>query len=230
MYPIGSSNRPRILLAEDHTLVAEACRKLLEPEYEVVGIVADGLSMVRASMELHPDVIIADIGMQQLNGLDAAAEVMERDPTVRVIFLTMNDKQELAVEAFRRGAAGYLLKTSAASELMLAVRSVLQGTRYLSPILSKTDVRRFVERHRSGEEGEVQLSLRQREVLQLLAEGKCMKEVGSALNLATRTVAFHKYRIMAALGIKTNAELVHYAIRKSIISAAQVPLHAPNFR
>ncbi len=217
MDPISSSNRPRILVAEDHTLIAEACRKLLEPEFEVIGIVADGRAMVRAAMELRPDVIVADIGMQHLNGLDAAAEVTQRTPTVRVIFLTMHDNRELAAEAFQRGAAGYLLKTSAASELTLAVHSVVQGIQYLSPMVSKIAVRRFVETHRSENDGEVQLTFRQREVLQLLAEGKSMKEVGSVLNLATRTVAFHKYRIMATLGVRTNAELVQYALRHFII-------------
>ncbi len=212
------SHRPRIILAEDHTLVAEACKKLLEPEFEVVRIVADGRALVQAAAELRPDVIVSDITMPQLNGLDAGEQVLQAVPGVKLVFLTMSTNRDLAVEAFRRGAAGYLLKTSAASELTQAVRQALRGTRYVSPLISKLDVRRFMRRqHLEGEA--VTLTQRQREVLQLLAEGRSMKEVGSVLNLATRTVAFHKYRIMSVLGLKSNAELVQYAIRNSIISA-----------
>ncbi len=212
------SQRPRIVLAEDHTLVAEACKKLLEPEFEVVRIVADGRALVQAAAELRPDVVISDITMPQLNGLDAGEQVLQLVPGVKLVFLTMSANRELAAEAFRRGAAGYLLKTSAASELAQAVRQALRGTRYVSPLISKLDVRRFVNRqHLEGEA--VTLTQRQREVLQLLAEGRSMKEVGSVLHLATRTVAFHKYRIMSVLGLKSNAELVQYAIRNSIISA-----------
>lgn len=213
-------SRPRIVLADDHTLVAEACKKLLEPEFEVLSIVSDGRALLRAALELHPDVIVSDIAMPQLNGLDAGEQILQQAPSVKLVFLTMNGSRELAAEAFRRGASGYLLKTSAASELVLAVRQALRGQRYLSPVISKMDLRRFLRVETAGPaEEHAALTQRQREVLQLLAEGRSMKEVGSVLNLATRTVAFHKYRIMSMLGLKSNAELVQYAIRNSIISA-----------
>ena len=219
MNTLTSTHRTRIILADDHTLVAEACKKLLEPEFEVVRIAADGRALLRVVAEARPDVIISDIAMPQLNGLDAAEQVLQLLPSVKVIFLTMNGSRELAAEAFRRGASGYLLKTSAASELVAAVRQVLRGTRYLSPLISKKDVRHFLLGHEAPGDQEALLTGRQREVLQLLAEGRSMKEVGSVLNLATRTVAFHKYRIMSMLGLKSNAELIQYAIRNSIISA-----------
>lgn len=219
MSQLPSLQRTRIVLADDHTLVAEACKKLLEPEFEVVRIVPDGRALIQAAAELRPDVIVSDIAMPQLNGLDAGKQLLHLIPKVKLVFLTMNPSRDLAMEAFRAGASGYLLKTSAASELVAALRQVLRGTRYLSPLISKMDVRRFVrQQHRETGEA-VALTQRQREVLQLLAEGCSMKEVGSVLNLATRTVAFHKYRIMSVLGLKSNAELVQYAIRNSIISA-----------
>ncbi len=219
MNPLQRPQRARILLADDHTLVAEACRKLLEPEFEVVGIVGDGRTLMRAAAELKPDVIIVDVAMPQLNGLDAGGQIKLARPSVRLIFLTMNEDRELAAEAFRRGASGYLLKTSAASELVLAVREALRDGKYLSPVISKNELRRFVRTHPQTRDKKELLTPRQREVLQLLAEGRSMKEVGSVLNLSTRTVAFHKYRIMAILGLKSNAELVQYAIRNSIIAA-----------
>ncbi len=217
---VPTSARARIVVAEDHRLVAEACKKLLEPEFEIVGIVSDGRALLRAAAELRPDTIVCDIAMPQLNGLDAGQQIMQLMPSVRLIFLTMNENRELAAEAFRRGASGYLLKTSAASELAVAIREVLRGRRYLSPVLSKADLRRFLRTHEGAETSkEALLTQRQREVLQLLAEGRSMKEVASILNLATRTVAFHKYRIMHLLELRTNAELVQYAIRHSIIPA-----------
>ncbi len=216
---LPSPHRPRIILADDHTLVAEACKKLLEPEFEVVRIVPDGRALLEAAAQLQPDVIVSDIAMPQLNGLDAGEQVRRLLPSVRLVILTMNASRELAAEAFGRGASGYLLKTSAAAELITAVRQALRGQRYLSPLISKLDVRRFLHEQQVGPRpGGPQLTPRQREVLQLLAEGRSMKEVGSVLNLATRTVAFHKYRIMSLLGLKSNAELVQYAIRNSIIA------------
>jgi DNA-binding NarL/FixJ family response regulator len=211
-----SPRRVRVLLADDHVLIAEACKTLLEPEFEVIGTVADGRALLRASAELKPDVIICDIAMPLLNGLDAGDQVKQAAPDVRLIFLTMNTDPEVAAEAFRRNASGYLLKTAAASELVVAVRAALKGDRYLSPQISRGNLRGFLLKHRSEPP---QLTERQREVLQLLAEGRSMKEVASVLNLATRTIAFHKYRIMEILGLKTNADLVQYAIRNSIISA-----------
>jgi len=213
------SNRPRVLIADDHTLMAELCRNLLESEFEVVGTVGDGRSMVRAAGELSPDVIIVDIAMPVLNGLDAGEQVKAMRPTIKLIFLTMNDDLELAAEAFRRGATGYLLKTCEVSEMVTAVREVLRGRLYMSQALSRDDVDYMVRsKKRFVEQGD-RLTERQREVLQLLAEGKVMKEIGDVLNMTPRTVAFHKYRMMEALGAKSDAELIRYAIRNHIIAA-----------
>lgn len=212
-------NLPKILIADDHTLVAEACKKLLESDYEVVGTVSDGRSLVRAAVELRPHLIIVDVAMPLLNGLDAGQQIKELTPSVKLIYLTMNHDADLAAEAFRRGAAGYLLKTCAASELTIAVREVLRGMSYLSPMIAKDTVQFLLRQDKKLVDEANKLTVRQREVLQLLAEGKCMKEVAGVLNLTTRTVAFHKYRIMDVLNAKSNAELVQYAIRHHLIAA-----------
>ena len=211
---------PRVLIADDHTLVADLCKKLLEPEFEVVGTVSNGHDLVRAATQLKPDVVIVDIAMPVLNGLDAAQQVKEALPAVKLIFLTMNGDTDLAAEAFRRGASGYLLKTCAASEMLIAVREALRGRTYMSQALCKDEVnfRRRQEKKLVYQE-EHRLTERQREVLQLLAEGKVMKEIGDVLNMTTRTVAFHKYRIMESLGAKSSAELVRYAVRNHIVAA-----------
>ena len=212
-----SSIRSRILLADDHNLVAELCKGLLEPEFDVVGVVCNGQDLVRAAGELKPDVIVLDIAMPVLNGLDAGKQVKEAVHAVKLVYLTMNTDPELALEAFNRGASGYLLKSCAASEMVLAVREVLRGKTYLSPTLKeKVDYLRWEQKEIRDEAN--RLTERQREVLQLLAEGKVMKEIGGILNISTRTVAFHKYRIMGTLGAKSNAELVRYAIRNHIVA------------
>ena len=205
--------RTRILLADDHNLVAELCKRLLETEYEVVGIATDGRALVRAATELKPDVIIADVGMPILNGLDAAQQVKQKLPTVKIIFLTMNPDPDIAAEAFRRGASAYLVKTSAASEVVASVREVMRGKTYISPTISKEAIDLSLWQHKKLVDDSEKLTDRQREVLQLLAEGKGMKEVAAILNMTTRTVAFHKYRIMEVLGTKNNADLVKYAVR-----------------
>jgi DNA-binding NarL/FixJ family response regulator len=212
-------NLPRILIADDHTLVAEACRKLLEPDYEVVATVSDGRALVRAVPELKPHLIVVDVAMPLLNGLDAGQQARELLPSVRLIFLTMNHDADVAAEAFRRGASGYLVKSCAASELTTAVREVLRGKSYLSPMIAKDTVDFLLRQDKKLVDEGDRLTERQREVLQLLAEGKCMKEVGAVLNLTTRTVAFHKYRIMEVLNVRTTAELVQYAIRNHLIPA-----------
>jgi len=212
-------NLPRVMIADDHVLVAEACRKLLESEYEIVATVSDGRALVQAATELRPQLIIVDVAMPILNGLDAGQQVKEFLPSVKLVYLTMNHDADLAAEAFRRGASGYLLKTCAASELTTAVREVLRGKSYLSPTIARDTVDFLLRQGtRLIEEGE-RLTERQREVLQLLAEGKCMKEVADVLNITTRTVAFHKYRIMEVLNAKSSAELVQYAIRNHLIAA-----------
>jgi DNA-binding NarL/FixJ family response regulator len=209
--------RPRVLIADDHTLVAEACVKLLEPEFEVVGTVADGQALLAAVPDLKPDVIVLDVGMPLLNGLEAGRRIKKMVRRVRLVYLTMNTDMGIAAEAFRGGASGYLLKTSAAAELVTAVREVLKGNRYVSPLVTN-DVEGFFLESRVSSMGEEKLTNRQREVLQLLAEGKSMKEVAYILDMTPRTVAFHKYRIMERLHVRTNAELIQYAIREHFIS------------
>jgi len=214
---MDNRQKARLLLADDHTLVAEACKSLLEPEFDVVAIVTDGRALVRAAVELRPDVLIIDIAMPLLNGLDAGEQVKHALPEARVVYLTMNVSPEVAAEAFRRGASGYLPKSAAASELIPAVRAVLTSTSYLSRLTTKDTVDFLLRRKKSREEGQ-HITRRQREVLQLLAEGLSMKEVAFILKLKPGTVAFHKYRIMTTLGIKTNADLLRYALREHMIS------------
>jgi len=212
-------NRSRILIADDHNLIAELCKGLLETEFDVVGTVSDGRALVRSAIILKPDVIVLDIAMPILNGLDAGRQVKEILPNVKLVYLTMNSDMEVTAEAFRRGASGYLLKTCAAAEMVTAVRAVLRGKTYMSSALSRETVN-FLRRHEKElVKEDDRLTERQREVLQLLAEGKVMKEVGSILNMTTRTVAYHKYRMMEVLGAKSNAELVKYAVRNHMVAA-----------
>jgi DNA-binding NarL/FixJ family response regulator len=211
--------RPRIMIADDHAFVADACKKLLEPEYDVVATVGDGRALVRIAATLKPQVIIIDIGMPLLNGLDAGQQIKQILRSVKLVFLTMNTDPVLAAEAFRRGASAFLLKTCAASELSVAVREVLKGMSYLSPAIAKETVDFLLRQDKEFIDEGQRLTERQREVLQLLTEGKSMKEVAYALNVTTNTVAFHKYRIMEILNAKSNAELVQYAIRNHVIAA-----------
>jgi DNA-binding NarL/FixJ family response regulator len=208
--------KTRLLLADDHNLVAEACKKLLEPEFDVVAIVNDGRALMQAALEFKPDVLIIDIAMPLLNGLDAGEQAKNALPEAKVVYLTMNMNPEVAAEAFRRGASGYLPKSAAASELITAIREVLKGKSYLSPLITKETVD-FLLRKRKSRAERALITKRQREVLQLLAEGLSMKEVAHILKLKPGTVAFHKYRIMAALGVKTNAELLKFAIKQHMI-------------
>jgi len=212
-------NRSRILIADDHNLVAELCKRLLETEFDVVGVVSDGRALVCSAIELKPDVIVLDIAMPILNGLDAGQKVKEMLPTVKLVYLTMNPDVQVAAEAFARGASGYLLKTCAASEMVLAVREVLRGKSHLSQALSRDTVNFLRRQDKQLVNEDERLTRRQREVLQLLAEGKVMKEVGDILNMTPRTVAYHKYRMMEVLGAKSNAELVKYALRNHMVAA-----------
>jgi DNA-binding NarL/FixJ family response regulator len=212
-------NRSRIMIADDHAFVADACRKLLEPEYDVVATVEDGRALVRVAANLKPQVIIIDIGMPLLNGLDAGCQVKQILPQVKLVFLTMNTDPALAAEAFRRGASGYLLKTCAASELIVAIREVLKGMSYLSSAIDKKRIHFLLRQDKEFIDEGQRLTERQREVLQLLTEGKSMKQVAHALNLSKETVAFHKYRIKEILNAKNDAELVQYAVRSHIIAA-----------
>lgn len=213
------TNRPRVLIADDHNLIAELCKRLLDVEFDVVGIVSDGRALVRAAGELRPDVVVVDVAMPVLNGLDAGRQVKEMLPTVKLVYLTMNQDVELAAEAFRCGASGYLLKTCAAAEMVLAVREVLRGKSYMAATLPRDTVNFLRKQDKRIVQEDERLTQRQREVLQLLAEGKVMKEVSSILNMSTRTVAYHKYRMMEVLGAKSGAELVKYAVRNHMTAA-----------
>ena len=207
----------RLLLADDHRLLADACRSLLEPEYQVVGVETDGRSLVKSAITLKPDLVILDIAMPHLNGLDAAQQIKQKLPSVKLVFMTMNQAPEVAAEAFRRGASAYVLKQSAAEELVNAVRMVLRGESYLSPLVARETVN-FLLNQGKAATAEAQITTRQSEILQLLAEGMSMKEVANELNLKPGTVAFHKYRMMETLGLKTNAELLEYAIKRQMTS------------
>ena len=209
--------RPRVLLADDHRLLREAFVKLLEPDCDVVGAVADGRALLEAVPTLRPDIVVLDIAMPQLNGLDAARQLKHAMPDVKVIFLTVSEDPDLAAEAFRTGASGFLLKNSAASELLQAIRDVSQGRSYVTPLATR-DVLDTLLRQPESSGGAHELSPRQREVLQLLAEGRTMKEIANILKITARTVAFHKYSMMQELGIKTSAELIQFAIKKHIVS------------
>ena len=205
---------PRVLLADDHALLLAAFEKLLAAECDIVGMVSDGRALVAAAEELKPDLVILDIAMPTLNGLEAARQIRQRVRDVKLVFLTMNEDADLAVEALRIGASGYLLKRSAASELLTAIREVMEGRSYVTPLITEGLVESLQHpEDRSGRE----LTTRQREVLQLIAEGRSMKEVGSILSLTPRTVAFHKYRMMEQLNVKTTAELVQYAVKHHIV-------------
>jgi DNA-binding NarL/FixJ family response regulator len=208
----------RILIADDHRLLADACKNLLEPEFEVVGIVTEGRSLIHSAIELKPDIIILDISMPQLNGLDAGTQVKRKLPRVKLVFLTMNMAAEVAAEAFRRGASAYVLKQSAADELLLAVRKVQHGFSYLSPLVAKETVMYLQSQQKHFSE-EKRITERQSEVLQLLAEGMSMKEVANMIDVTPGTVAFHKYRMMETLNIKTNAALLEYAIKRNMTPA-----------
>jgi DNA-binding NarL/FixJ family response regulator len=207
--------RPRVLLADDHRLLREAFAHLLEPGCEVVGAVGDGRALLEAAQELRPDIVVLDIAMPLLNGLDAARQLRELMPEVRVIFLTVSEDPDLAADAFRAGAAGYLLKNCAASELFQAIQEVFEGRSYVTPLATQGLVGSLI-REPGPARGAAQLSTRRREVLQLLAEGRTMKEVAHILAITPRTVAFHKYGMMEELGIKTSAELVQFAVKHRI--------------
>ena len=204
------ASRPRIVIADDHTLIAEAFHKLLENEFEVVAKVHDGHRLIEAARKLHPDVVLVDIGMPLLNGLEAAQRIKRTVPDIKIIYVSINRDPDVVAEAFRGGASGYLPKTAAASELLFAIHKALKGECYVSPQLKPLagDSRAIPE---------TQLTERQVEVLQLLAEGRSMREAASLLNLTARTVAFHKYRIMENLHLRNDAEVVRYALRHHVV-------------
>ena len=210
--------RPRVLLADDHPLIMGGIRRILAPEVELVGIAKDGRELVDAALRLKPDIAIVDIGMPVLNGIDAVREIGKQLPGTRVIFLTMHDEAIYVVEAMKAGARGYLLKSSAEEELLIAIREVMAGRRYITPLIPRTTW----EVAKPGQQGEevrgAELSARQRQVLQLIAQGRTAKEIAGILHLSVKTAEFHKYNIMRKLGLHNTAELTKYAMQKGLIT------------
>lgn len=209
-------SRPRVLLADDHTLLLEAFEKLLAEECDVVGAVSNGQALLEAASRLRPDIAVVDIGMPLLNGIDAARRLKQLEPDIRIIFLTMNEDPDLAAEAFRAGASGYLLKRSAASELLTAIRETMKRRSYVTSLVTAGLMGSMMQDREQKKKAE-NLTPRQREVIQLIVEGRSMKEVAAMLNITPRTVAFHKYQIMSQLRIRTTAELIQYAIKRHIV-------------
>jgi len=209
--------RARIFLADDHSLLLDAFKNLLEPEYDVVGTATDGRIMLKMVKELAPDLVLMDIAMPNLNGFDAGEKLKKILPDVKLVFLTVNEDPDMVNEAFRIGASGYLLKSSASSELFQAIEAVLNSKHYVSPKIDKSLEGAFIK-NPGAHKVHGDLSLRQREVLQLLAEGNTMKQVASILNITPRTVAFHKYQIMETLDVKSNSELIQYAVKHGFVS------------
>jgi DNA-binding NarL/FixJ family response regulator len=207
----------RILIADDHQLLADACKNLLEPEFLVVGMVTDGRDLADAVTTFKPNIVLLDIYMPRLNGLDAGEQVKKKHPAIKLIFLTMTLAADIAAEAFRRGASGYVLKQSAGAELLVAVRKVNRGESYLSPLIAKETVTFLLNKGERFTE-EKRITKRQSEILQLLAQGLSMKQVASVIDVRPGTVAFHKYRMMETLNITTNAELLGYALKRQMIA------------
>jgi DNA-binding NarL/FixJ family response regulator len=204
---------PRLILADDHTLVAEALHQLLAPHFDVVAMVADGHALVDAATALKPDAVVVDVAMPLLNGLEACRQLKAKMPNLKLVFLTMNEDPELASEAMRVGASGYVLKKSAGSELLQAIQAALRGKFHITRQIARGMEDSFI-RNPHGRSHRKSLTPRQQEVVQLLAEGKSMKEAASALSVTPRTVAFHKYRVMQELGFKTNADLLQFVIKR----------------
>ncbi|HEY7095721.1 MAG TPA: response regulator transcription factor [Terriglobales bacterium] len=215
MVGLNGKNRPRVLIADDHSIVAEGLRSVLERHCEVVGVVRDGRELLAEAPNLKPDVVVADISMPLLNGLEAAERLKVLMPDVKVVFLTMKDDPNLAAAALDLGSVGYVLKHSASSELFTAVCDVLEGKPYVTPRLRPENWAIRKERARQYEK---ELTPRQKEVLQLLAEGRPMKEIADILKVSEKTIMFHKYHIMSAFNLKNNADLVLFALKNHLIS------------
>jgi DNA-binding NarL/FixJ family response regulator len=206
---------PRILLADDHVMLLDALAKLLADEWDVVGRVSDGRDVAAAAEQLRPELIVLDIAMPPVSGLDVGRQIKQVLPQIKLVFMTMNDDPELAAEAFRAGASGYVLKRSAATELSTAIREVMKGRSYVPSFLTRDIMSALLADPRRPQSRE--LSPRQQQVLRRLASGDSMKEVAAALNVSPRTVAFHKYQMMTQLQIKSTAELIQYAVKHKVV-------------
>lgn len=210
--------KTRVLLADDHRIIVEGLQGILEPEFELVGTVEDGRALVDAAQKLNPDVIVADISMPLLNGIEAAKQLKKAHSRAKIIFLTMHLDATYATRALEAGAMGYVLKHSASSELVTAIREVLRGRVYVTPMITKEVMQSFMDGSHRTRRVSLELTPRQREVLQLVAEGHSLKEIGTILHISTRTVEFHKYRIMEDFDLHTNAALIQYAVKHGITS------------
>jgi|SRR6266850_4023930 len=206
-----------VLLADDHAIVTEGLRHVLEPDFEVVGAVANGRELVAAALRLKPDVIVADVSMPLLNGIEAARHIRKTDRRVKIVFLTMHPDLVYASEAFQAGASAYVLKSSAGTEIVTAIGEALRGRTFVTPALDQQSLNSQIQRDRSSPTALHGLPPRQREVLQLVAEGRSTKEIAEILKISARTVEFHRYRAMESLGLHTIAELVAYAIKHGLV-------------
>jgi DNA-binding NarL/FixJ family response regulator len=210
--------RIRILLADDHKIFLNGLRSLLEPGFEIVGMVEDGRALVSFVQKLRPDVIVVDISMPLLNGIEAVRQIKKLNPQVKVVFLTMHADVTYAIRAFEGGASGFVLKHSASSELLTAISEAIKGRTYVTPMIAGELMQSYMEGARRQPNATLQLTSRQREILQLLAEGCSVKEIAEVLNISDRTIEFHKYRLMSKLNLKTNSDLVQFAIKHGIIA------------
>jgi DNA-binding NarL/FixJ family response regulator len=210
--------KPRVLLADDHKIVIEGLKSLLADEFDILGHVEDGRALVDQASALHPDVIVADISMPLLNGIEAARLIKKIDNNIKIVFLTMHPDATYAANAFEAGASGFVLKHSASTELIRAIHEAVKGRTYVTPMIAGDLIHTYQKRDPSKNKLFKKISPRQLEILQLLAEGKTAKEIASVLDISTKTVEFHKYKLMDQLKIKTSAELVRYAIKHGIIS------------
>lgn len=209
--------RPRVLLGDDHGMFSEGLQRILEPQFEIVGRVENGQDLLAAARRMRPDVIVSDISMPLLNGIEAARRLQKMPHAPKIVFLTMHEDGTFATAAFHAGASGYVLKRSAAAEIVTAIREAARGRTYISPLIAGEVLSALMEKHEHPEKLKPELTSRQREILQLFAEGKCPKEIAAILNISTRTVEFHKYRIMQATGARTIAGLTRYAIAHGIV-------------
>jgi DNA-binding NarL/FixJ family response regulator len=210
-------NRPRVLLADDHRMVVEGLKSLLADEFELIATVEDGSALVAAAKKLRPDIIVADITMPHLNGIDALARLKKVDPKVKVVFLTMHRNPAYARRALEAGASGFVVKHSAPAELVMAIHAALKGETFITPALA-SEVLQDVQRTAAGKEAGGLMTPRQREILQLLAEGRSAKEIAQMLAISARTVEFHKYQMMERYGLHSSTELIHFAIKQGIVT------------
>jgi DNA-binding NarL/FixJ family response regulator len=214
-------SKPRVLLADDHTLVLEGFKKLLEEQCEVVGSAEDGRALLEAAKRLRPDIVVLDISMPKLNGLDAARRLRKIVPAARLIFVTVHADADYVTQAFKAGASAYLLKRSAGSELSQAIEAVTQGNYYVTSFIAKDLVQSAISDTEPNVGGQDRLPMRQREILQLVSEGLTLKEIASTLGLSPKTVEYHKAKLMEQLGLHTTAELTKYALAHGLTTSSE---------